>query len=559
MEFGLYSLFALFVAFYVSIIVHELGHAICARLSGFTLTSFGLGTGRPFLTLRFRQISFYLAGDHPFQGLTFVVTSWPAPPPLPTALFLAGGILANGLLALFSLYWWWFLPGGSPWGLSFALVNGFFFLVNLIPTALRVGPAELRSDAALLLSVLYHGILPQVPTLPIGMVRQFRGLWRAIRDARGLHAHLIGAAHSWVELGIPDRARELLHEAEKIPLSAPSPHLAFGLALQGLINNDATVSASQFDRAVQEFSGLGENGGVFLIRCWRAERDLLAGNAEEALGILDEVAHDPILGADPGIRGSLLAARIEAHALQNNGSTVKELWREYQALPQEKRSAADDLRTMRCLALFFARRGRKRAARLAFFRTLRTAQQVLLSLADREDQETFRRALSPFLREAQRYFRETGHSRQSHKLPRLLPSAENLEKKAERKRERPGTRLLLGILVMTVNLVLGIPLAIALWQVLPEVALMADPPGFIPGVAGLPHEHPLSMAVQYFLSPLALSLLPFLTGLVLSCFLWGSLIWKRHLSRVVLWSALFPWLVFITGSLLFTALRLWSD
>ena len=50
------------VLFYVSIFAHELGHALAGWAMGFTITSFGLGIGRPFAVLSWSHA--VLSGNH---------------------------------------------------------------------------------------------------------------------------------------------------------------------------------------------------------------------------------------------------------------------------------------------------------------------------------------------------------------------------------------------------------------------------------------------------------------------------------------------------------------
>src|SRR5438270_7476846 len=49
----LVALLALYPILYVSAFARELGHALLGRWSGFLVTAFGLGTGRPFWVGRF--------------------------------------------------------------------------------------------------------------------------------------------------------------------------------------------------------------------------------------------------------------------------------------------------------------------------------------------------------------------------------------------------------------------------------------------------------------------------------------------------------------------------
>jgi hypothetical protein len=81
----------------------------------------------------------YLGLVRPLQGLTFGVTREIFASPGPTALFLAGGILANAVLALVAAG----LLAWSKWGASVWLVvlwlNGSLALGSLLPLEFKVG------------------------------------------------------------------------------------------------------------------------------------------------------------------------------------------------------------------------------------------------------------------------------------------------------------------------------------------------------------------------------------------------------------------------------------
>ena len=65
-------LVALLPVLYLSIVVHELGHAVLGWLAGWRITSLGMGTGRPLLVLSWRGVRVYFCRNRPLQGLTFL-------------------------------------------------------------------------------------------------------------------------------------------------------------------------------------------------------------------------------------------------------------------------------------------------------------------------------------------------------------------------------------------------------------------------------------------------------------------------------------------------------
>lgn len=94
-------------------VVHELGHALCAAPAGYRLSSFGLGRGPVVARWTLPDGTVIWLGRWVFAGGACVAV--PRMPLLPTrsALFHAGGILAQGGLALVLLAlpeWWWVEP-----------------------------------------------------------------------------------------------------------------------------------------------------------------------------------------------------------------------------------------------------------------------------------------------------------------------------------------------------------------------------------------------------------------------------------------------------------------
>lgn len=90
----LHALVLLFSALYLSILVHELGHALAGALTGFRIVSCGIGIARPFAQIRIAGIWFYLARPL-LRGLTLAIPSRLGPNRNAPAILYAGGPLAN--------------------------------------------------------------------------------------------------------------------------------------------------------------------------------------------------------------------------------------------------------------------------------------------------------------------------------------------------------------------------------------------------------------------------------------------------------------------------------
>ena len=147
----------------VSFLLHELGHAALAALSGFQVFNVYVGLGPPVLAREWRGARFVVQ-QIPLTGATTMgippTVRWPR---LGYVMYVAGGPLANALVALLALlplvrldrhtaFW--------PFLLLLTVVNGFLATVNLLPVKRRrvlAGQAH-GTDGYLLLRALRGGV-----------------------------------------------------------------------------------------------------------------------------------------------------------------------------------------------------------------------------------------------------------------------------------------------------------------------------------------------------------------------------------------------------------------
>jgi hypothetical protein len=167
---------------YVSIVAHELGHALAGWAMGFTITSFGLGIGRPFAVLSLGRTRFYLGITKPLQGLTFGLPPVFYPPRRTMVPFLAGGIIANILLLVGALALCRWVPSGRSLWLTAAVANAFLAIPSLIPFQFKIGKASLRNDGRLIVQTLRDRVISQSPFEVVQTLKALRPLWKSIGD-----------------------------------------------------------------------------------------------------------------------------------------------------------------------------------------------------------------------------------------------------------------------------------------------------------------------------------------------------------------------------------------
>lgn len=84
----------MFSALYLSILIHELGHALAGTLAGFRIVSCGVGITRPFARIRIAGVWFYLARPL-LRGLTLAIPNRLGQNRKALGIIYAGGPLAN--------------------------------------------------------------------------------------------------------------------------------------------------------------------------------------------------------------------------------------------------------------------------------------------------------------------------------------------------------------------------------------------------------------------------------------------------------------------------------
>ena len=243
-------------------VIHEAGHALFARLIGNRVTSFGLGTGRPYFRTSFPGGTiFFLCRDNPTLGTCWTTTTELFPSRLPRALLLIGGGIVNLLAAALCLALTRFSPG-VVW-LALAIMNALVGLANLLPFRQRMAGSRkaVASDGLQAVSLLLsRHARAEVPQAELG----FRALWEEICDTQTLRYRLFRAALAAQERGAHAEAARYAGEAESLPGDDTDAHLTYLRGRIALEKNDLTGAYQLLRVARYRYVFHRAPGSVFL-------------------------------------------------------------------------------------------------------------------------------------------------------------------------------------------------------------------------------------------------------------------------------------------------------
>jgi WD40 repeat protein/tetratricopeptide (TPR) repeat protein len=393
-DFGMWLLMLLPV-WYLSTFCHELGHAVLARCVGFTVCSFGMGLGRPFLVRSWGGLRVFLCLHRPLQGISFAVSAERPIGRGGRALMLAGGVLANALLAVIALQVRSLVPWGSNlWTMVF-LFNGIMAIGNLIPFSSRVGPFQVLTDGAQVLMTL-RGRMALAPAPGrIARFRSLRPLFQDIGDPINLHAAVIDAASAWLELGDVEEADCLCQQAEALAQSNCPLLVANEKLLRGAIarrRGDFATAASALDGAEATFREQSHPYGALVAGLGRVELLVEQRELSQALATLQEL-ETVLPGTDQRLSQlSLLVLRLRILTASADVAGVEALRSEYEAARATLPSVARDRAIHLAIGKMYATLGNWERADRDLSQAIAAATSLHALLPDAEDQARFARA-----------------------------------------------------------------------------------------------------------------------------------------------------------------------
>jgi hypothetical protein len=443
--------------FFASIFFHEMGHALCGRAAGFRITSFGIGTGRPYWSANWGGTLVYLSFRRPYQGLAFAIPPRLFPSRWQWTCLTAGGIAANFIAAGTAVLLWRLAPGAWGLWLPVAAANLFLIPVSSIPHTGWAGKVFIRSDGLQLLHTWLFGLPgPRNETAVLRTCMELRGLGGAPGDRAIRRTYLLRAASVWLSLGDAAYARRLWDEARSlVPEPSPSPPSP-GPACAGLAALPVNLSAGSADLWEEEhaFGGSKNPEDAFLVRWLRGSFLLRDGEATEAARVLDELASHPLAVRGAPLHAALLASRLAARCALSDEAGLAALLAVYERLPARRRSALADLEAYPTLAAFFRRRGDAARAGAAYASVLDAVRRLDESFTEPYDRERFRRCRTPLVAAARAYYRQLGRHDEAARLETFFPDYQARKRDAEELRQRRDDRFLrVGIALLLINVI----------------------------------------------------------------------------------------------------------
>ncbi|MHC5540692.1 site-2 protease family protein [Singulisphaera rosea] len=457
---------------YLSILFHELGHVVLGRVGGYEATSFGLGLGRVICVIPLGRIRLFFGLYRPLQGVTFAFYPRFYPTRLQICLFSAGGILANGLLALLGLALMrWLSWGKEAWGLL-ASLNGLLALGSLVPVHFQVGRTPLRSDGLLILQTLLARTLSQPPPKTIEMAESLRGLFQATGDLTIHRVYLLSAAGARAELADVSRAKELCQEADEVPEHSRAGTHALGETIRATIELTAgqlDEAAAAMDVAAAVCLEEGNAKGLLLIAALRACEKGLRGDRQAEANDLDALLEDPQAARHPELRLLLLISRLNSSLAMSDGDSVGTLLEQIHAPGLPKRSALQTIQIYWPLARFSKERSDVEGAATAYREASSGMRELVDAWSSPDEKVRFLENNAKFLTDVRESLQALGKDELADELlaPFETPGAMAPPSEAERARDTRFRRAGLWLLLLNVTVSLSMLLVVVAMHVKP--------------------------------------------------------------------------------------------
>ncbi len=138
---------------YLSILIHEIGHVIFAKLVRMNPYKVQIGTGRKLFVLKIKSIEYELY-DIPNIGLTFANHTKADKLKLRNLFYVLGGISADFIVIITTIIIWKFVGYGIIL-LYIIIFESFSIIYNLLPFDININGKKFHRDGKLLISIIF--------------------------------------------------------------------------------------------------------------------------------------------------------------------------------------------------------------------------------------------------------------------------------------------------------------------------------------------------------------------------------------------------------------------
>jgi hypothetical protein len=456
-------------------LARELGHVVLGRLNGFTITSFGLGFGRPLLIRQWKGIRFFICVNWISGGLTLAYHPLVFVPTRNTVFSLAGGACANVILSLIFLLLWLFFPWASYAWLLAAIVNAIFVVASLVPMKTKLGAFTLSSDGYLILCAIRGKPLQSAPAR-INAARVLRRFLTAIGDDVSRFIWQVSGALAWLEIGSVEQALLMYQEVTDLPTKKTATLEALEAYLRASIAVEAgQIEASEEARGdVEQYArSVSDELATALDSMLEIALKLKQGTTESTAGAFDTLASEPLIRTHAELRIEVAVARLLARANLPFSADLEPLRLAYEAKRHGRTATSHDLQVYGSLGRYYARRQEWASAESAFGHFLTAVEEMHNGFRNPSDQKVFLTAQSPRIEEARQCLRRLGKDEEEERIATRFASPESLKQahiQSQKDKSRPYYRR--AVMVTVVNwlcAVLGIVSFVVLAKVEPEV------------------------------------------------------------------------------------------
>ncbi|MES2459516.1 MAG: site-2 protease family protein [Armatimonadota bacterium] len=442
------SLLWLFVVLVLSVLLHEAGHAVAAKAGGYTVTSFGIGSGKPLLLFRLPRsgcIIYLCRFGLRFTGVTWVFFPSGTPSRASDLLLASGGMLTNTLIAFgasrllasFELRSVSLLAVWVP-TVVVLLVNSVLALASFVPhRTLSVAQGTFASDGLHVLAVLFPRRFRGMPlagvTAPLRTLSQKRAFWESITDHSLLCAALVRAADAYWELDDRSAARACWKELSALEVmpGVTAYQRAWSQLLAVRLDEAANPTATLGEAEIS-FHGIGSRTGVLLVARERVVH-LDARPVPDRDATFEVLQQEAMALREPALALAILADRIDLMSRlvcgeENSPSSIEaaytsleRLASQYDAARVDVESSSADVRVYGHIALARTALGDDGGAAIAYERALSAARRVFAALAFQpEAQSRFASRQSSIVRSAMECNRRLGREADAERYAHLL-------------------------------------------------------------------------------------------------------------------------------------------